>query len=259
MDRPVSQIARIGVVASAFGEDIRASARGARLAGFSGLQLDSRMGDLDLISLSQSGRRELLSILRGSEQELVALQVDLGAKGLGSGADIDSALDRIEKVLVAAAGLQCRMVCVDLGPPPVEMGMLELARRADRHGVAIAFRSELCGFAELEKGTKTGDCPWFFIDLDPVAMLKDAWEPDEIFSRIGSKIGHVRGRDAILGAEKRTKTAVMGKGSVEWVELLARLDAAGYHGWITVDPVELPQRSAAALAGAKGLRLLRLG
>jgi sugar phosphate isomerase/epimerase len=161
-------------------------------------------------------------------------------------------------MLVAAAGLQCRQVCVDLGPPPVDVAMEELARRADRHGVAIAFRSDLCGFAELERGVKTGGCPWFLIDLDPVAILQDAWEADEIFSRVGERIGHVRGRDAILGTEKRTKAAVMGKGSIEWIEMLARLDAAGYHGWISVDPVELPNRAAAARAGAEVLRLLKL-
>jgi sugar phosphate isomerase/epimerase len=252
------QISRVGVVCSAFGEDVRAAAHAARSIGFSGVQLDPRMGELDLVSLSQSGRRELMSVLRGNGLELVSLRFDLGAKGLGSAADIDSAIDRVEKVLVAAAGLQCRLVCVDLGPPPVDMAMEELARRADRHGVAVAFRSDLCGFAELERAVKTGDCPWFLIDLDPVAVLRDGWDADEIFSRVGQKIGHVRGRDAILGAEKRTKAAVMGKGSIEWIEMLARLDAAGYHGWISVDPVELPNRAGAARVGAELLRMRRV-
>jgi sugar phosphate isomerase/epimerase len=253
-ERPVGQVARLGVVAPAMGDDIRVASRAARAAGFSGVQLDPRMGELDLLSLSQSGRRELISILRANELELIGLRLDLGAKGLAAGSDIDAGLDRIEKVLIAAAGLQCRLVCVDLGPPPVDMALEELARRADRNGVAMAFRSELIGFKDLEFAAKTGDCPWFLVDLDPVAMLKDEWSEDEIFSRVGSKIGHVRGRDGILGSEKRTKATVIGKGSVEWREVMGRLDAAGYRGWITIDPVELQQRQAAAVMGAEMMR-----
>ena len=253
-DGPVSSVPRVGVVAAALGEDIRVAAKIARGLGFSGVQLDLRLGGLDLFSLSQSGQRELISILRGNDLQFVSLRLDLGAKGIGAGADIDAGLDRIQKALVAAAGLQCQMVCVDFGPPPVGMAMEDLAHRADRHGVAIAFRSDLTGFAELEKAVKTGDCPWFLVDLDPVAMLRDALNEDEIFLRIGAKIGHVRGRDAILGSEKRTKATVIGKGSVNWRELMGRLDAAGYQGWVTVDPVELQQRQIAAIAGLAVIR-----
>lgn len=253
-DEPVSRVPCIGVVAAALGEDIRVAARSARGLGFSGVQLDVRIGGLDLLSLSQSGQRELLSILRGNELELVSLRLDLGAKGIGAGADVDAGLDRIQKVLMAAAGLQCRLVCVDFGPPPVDMAMEELARRADRNGVAIAFRSDLTGFAELEKAVKIGDNPWFLMNLDPVAILRDELSEDEIFSRIGAKIGHVRGRDAILGAEKRTKPVAIGDGSVEWERLLANLEGAAYRGWITVDPMELANRRSAAAAGLDAMR-----
>jgi len=76
---------------------------------------------------------------------------------------------------------------------------------------------------------------------------------DEIFSRLGKLIRHVRARDAVLGADKRTKPAPIGQGSTDWPALLARLDAAGYSGWLTIDPIDLPDRSGAALAAQKNL------
>jgi sugar phosphate isomerase/epimerase len=71
----------------------------------------------------------------------------------------------------------------------------------------------------------------------------------EIFSRMGPLVRHVRARDALTGADRRTKPMLIGKGNVEWDQLFGDLDSADYHGWITVDPMELADRGAAASAG----------
>ena len=255
-------VPRPAVVAAVLSEDFRAAAKLARQAGFAAIQMGPRLGGLDLLSLSQSGKRELRSILRAEALELVGLRLDLGGKGLGPGADVDAALDGIEKLLATAAGLQCPLVCVDLGAVPTETAaaavldsaLAELGRRADRHGVVVAFRSELAGFAAIDRAMKSAACPWFGVDLDPVAILIDEWSADEIFSRLGGLIRHVRGRDAIAGADRRTKPAAVGSGSVDWRRLLGDLEGAGYRGWITIDPIDLPNRSAAAKAGLAALR-----
>jgi sugar phosphate isomerase/epimerase len=253
---------RAGVVAAALSEDFRTAVKSARTAGFAGIQMGRRLGGLDLISLSQSGKRDLRTILRAEGMELTSLRLDLGGKGLGPGTDVDAALDGIEGVLIAAAGLQTPLVCVDLGAVPkegagvdlVDQALAELGRRADRHGVMIALRSELAGFAAIDRAIKSAACPWLGIDLDPVAMLIDEWNVDEIFSRLGGLVRHVRGRDALTGADRRTKPAAIGAGSVDWRMMLAGLDAAGFRGWITIDPMDLPNRSAAAIAGLAELR-----
>ena len=76
-----------------------------------------------------------------------------------------------------------------------------------------------------------------------------------VFSRLGPLIQHVRGRDAVCGADRRTKPASIGRGATKWDHLLSNLDGAGYHGWITLDPTELTDRLAAATAGLKYLKL----
>jgi sugar phosphate isomerase/epimerase len=89
--------------------------------------------------------------------------------------------------------------------------------------------------------------------LDPVAILRDGWEIDEVFSRLGSLVRHVRGRDATGGAGGRTKPAAVGAGGTDWVQLFANLDGAGYRGWVTVDPFELPDRAGAAAQARSAL------
>jgi sugar phosphate isomerase/epimerase len=138
----------------------------------------------------------------------------------------------------------------------IDRALAELGGLADRYSIALAFRSELAGFDALERALRAADCPWFGIDLDPVAVLRDQWTIDEIFSRLGTMIRHVRGRDAILGADRRTKPAVIRRGSVQWDQLLGRLMESDYRGWITVDSLELPDPAAAAADGAASLRIL---
>lgn len=139
----------------------------------------------------------------------------------------------------------------------VDAAMFELGRLADRTGVAVAFRSDLASFAALERTLGVASCPWFGLDLDPVALVRDEWEADEVFGRLGERVRHVRVRDAVGGSAARSRPAVVGRGDTVWPELLARLDDAGYHGWLTVDPTELPDRVAAATAALATLQLPR--
>lgn len=145
-------------------------------------------------------------------------------------------------------------------PPPdpgfvsqVDSALVELGRRSDRYGVVLALRAELASFAALERALRAADCPWFGVDLDPVTVLQDRWGLDDIFSRLGPLVRHLRGRDATRGGGSRTKPAIIGQGDTDWPQLLARLDEAGYQGWITIDPLELPDRPAAATAAARHL------
>jgi sugar phosphate isomerase/epimerase len=131
----------------------------------------------------------------------------------------------------------------------VNAALDELGRHADRYSCMIAFRSELASLASLKQVVTSVNCPWFGIDLDPVAVARDRWDLDETFSQLGPLVRHVRGRDAIVGAENRTKPAVIGRGNVDWQQLLGNLHESNYRGWIAIDPLELSDRTAGAEAG----------
>ena len=75
----------------------------------------------------------------------------------------------------------------------VDAAMVELGRLADRTSTVLAFRSGLSPLSALERALRAADCPWFGVDLDPAAVLGDAWDLDETFSRLGPHVRHVRG------------------------------------------------------------------
>src|SRR5687768_2977594 len=82
----------------------------------------------------------------------------------------------------------------------VDAALADLGGRADRYGVTLAFRSDLSSLAALDRALRAARCPWFGVDLDPVGILRDDWDADEVFSRLGGLVRHVRGRDAVGGA-----------------------------------------------------------
>jgi sugar phosphate isomerase/epimerase len=297
---------KLGVVAAALSNDVRAAPTLARQAGFAGLQFEARTPALDIPELSGTGLREFLRLLSTQDQQLVGLRVDLGPKGLSPGADVDRELSRLTLTMEAAKGLASPLVCVDLGrlpepveaapvkpkvspelaglillptaeeranpqpnsapaaPPPdpafvsqVDAAMVELGRMADRTSTIVAFRSELASHAAIDRALRAADCPWFGLDLDPAAVLGDRWDLDEVFARLGTLVRHVRGRDAVAGADRRTKPAVVGRGGTNWAQVLSNLGDADYNGWITLDPIELPDRAAAAVAGRAHLLGIR--
>ncbi len=139
----------------------------------------------------------------------------------------------------------------------LDSALYELGRRADRYNALVALRSDLSSFASLERALSAAACPWFGVDLDLVAVLRDDWSLDQVFARLGSWIRHLRARDAIRGSERRTQPAPIGRGSVDWAALFGNLEHSGYVGWMTIDPLELPNRVAAAVAGQKFLQSFR--
>jgi sugar phosphate isomerase/epimerase len=148
-------------------------------------------------------------------------------------------------------------------PPPdpaflaqVNAAAAELCARADRYRVTLALSASLSSFASLGQVLRDARCPWFGVDLDPVAILRDDWDLDDVFSMVGPHLRHVTARDALSGAERRTRPTIIGHGNVPWEKLLAALDGAGYTGSITIDPTDLPDRPTAAVAGRKHLEQL---
>jgi hypothetical protein len=137
----------------------------------------------------------------------------------------------------------------------VDAALMEVGALADRYKVTVALHSDLSSFAALERTLSAARCPWFGVNLDPVSILRDSFDMDEVFARLGPLIRHVRARDAVAGADKRTKPASVGRGDTKWDHLLSNLEGSGYNGWITFDPTELADRPAAAVAGLKYLKL----
>lgn len=138
----------------------------------------------------------------------------------------------------------------------VDSALSEIGTRADRYGVIVAMRSQLSTIASLDRAIARAGCPWFGVDLDPVSILADEWSRDEILSRLGKHLHHVRGRDAARGFGKQVQPVLLGEGKADWRTLATSLEQSGYHGPITVDPQGLPDPALASELGIGTLKKL---
>jgi sugar phosphate isomerase/epimerase len=130
----------------------------------------------------------------------------------------------------------------------------EMGALSDRYGVVVGFRATLAPFAALYHALRTADCPWFGVDLDPLAMLVDDQEGHAILSSIGPLVRHVRARDGIRGTGARAQVTPLGAGEVNWAELSSDLESAGYDGWLTIDLNGLTSPQDAAQVAVARLR-----
>jgi sugar phosphate isomerase/epimerase len=126
---------------------------------------------------------------------------------------------------------------------------VELARRSDRYGVVLAMRVGLSSIRSVEAFIAQADCPWFGIDLDTVAALRDRREVSSVLSSGGQRMRHIRLRDAFRGTDGRTRPAMPGEGEVDMSGLFGLLHEGGWKGWISIDPTDLPDRSTAVSRG----------
>lgn len=136
----------------------------------------------------------------------------------------------------------------------VGSALAEIGRRADRYGTTVAFSSSLASFASLNQVLIEAHCTWFAVDFDPLAALGDAWNLDEILSAVGPLIRHVQARDGKVGEQNRIKPAPIGRGDVNWNQLLSSLEQSDYRGFITLNPLEFADRIAAVSVGIQSLR-----
>src|SRR5258706_13011678 len=109
---------KFSVMASALTDDLRNVPRLARSAGFEGVVFDANSPRLNLAELSGSGKRDFRHLISAQDQQLAALSVDIGAKGIDLGADVDRVIARLDTSMDTAIALGTKLICVDLGPLP---------------------------------------------------------------------------------------------------------------------------------------------
>src|SRR5258705_6974938 len=107
---------KFSVMAAALSDDPRNAPKLARAAGFAGIVFDAHSPRLNLTELSGSGKRDFRHLLAAQNIQLAALAVEIGAKGISPGADVDRIIARLDTAMETAIAVGTRLLCVDLGP-----------------------------------------------------------------------------------------------------------------------------------------------
>src|SRR5205807_939749 len=142
---------KLGVCLDSLGLPLRRALQETERMGVTGVQVNAA-GDLSPKSLSQTGRREFLHLLRAYNLELAALGCPL-RHGLDTAEGQDQRIEHIKRVLSLSFDLGPRRVTLQAGGIPKDMetpgarlmaeALLALGQHGDRTGAVLALETGL--------------------------------------------------------------------------------------------------------------------
>jgi sugar phosphate isomerase/epimerase len=252
---------KIGIRLESLGLSLRQALEAACQLGVGGVQVDSA-GELAPSRLSQTGRRQFLTLLRSHHLELTALGCPL-RRGLTVPEGLEQRLDHVRQVMQLAFDLGPRRVIVEAGPIAADAGqnrfltesLLALGQHGDRVGTTLA----------LETGLESGETMATFLagldtgslgaNLDPANLLIHGFDPCSAVTALARRIVHTHIKDARKSSASRAAAEVaVGHGDIDWMHFLDLLEQVDYQGWLTLER-ETGDRKAADIA--EGVAFLR--
>lgn len=241
---------------------LREAVKRAAEFGAGGVQFDARE-ELKPGDLTETGRRQFLHGLDELGLKVASLMFPtrrtfydeelLDARVAGAKAAMDFAWELRAKVLTARVG---RIPAEKDSQDYVLLRevLSDLAQYGNHVGVTFTMTPmgdspQVIG--ELIGAVKTGPLG---VDFDPAAFVMGGQNPVDAFRVLHGSILHVQGRDAIRDIDAGGQEVELGRGEVDWIELLPLLDEIAYGGWVTVNRTSGSDRAGDA---ARAIRYLK--
>src|SRR5262245_28842904 len=254
---------KIGVDLASAGVAVRQGLDQAGRMGVSGVQLDAT-GGLAPRSLSQTGRRELIHLLRSHNLELAALGCPL-RHGLDRAEGQESRIDHIRQVMTLSFDLGGGRVVVQPGRVPdasesartqlLTEALLALGNHGDRTGTVLAIESGLEKGEVLRSFLDQFDTGGLGVSLDPANFLINGLDPYENARALATRVVYCQAKDArASGSNQAAQEVPLGHGDLDWMQFLSVLEEIDYRGWLTVKRESGNNRLGDMMAGVQFLR-----
>ncbi len=253
---------KIGVCLESLGLSFRAALERIAAMGVAGVQVNA-VGDLAPQKLTDTGRRELRTLLRNHNLQWTALNCPL-RYGIDATENQDARLEHIRQVMSLAFELgprlvivQCPKIADDQSSPraaAMRTALLDLGRFGDRVGSSIALEIGFDSGEKVSDYLNSFDCGSLGVHYDPVSLLLNNHDPVKNLLPLRGKILHTQARDARLATVSRTAAEVpLGGGDIEWLGYFGTLTSIEYRGWVVVKRETGDNRLADIEAGVKFL------
>ena len=254
---------RLGIRLESLGLPLRRALQQAQLLGVAGVQVDAA-GELSPNSLSQTGRREFLHLLRAHNVELTALGCPL-RRGLDTTQDQQPRIEHVRGIMSLSFDLGPRIVIVQAGQIAEDAkdprstilseSLRALSQHGDRTGTQLALETGLERGARLAQFLGRFDSGGLGVNLDPANLLMHGFDPLASVRELQGRILHAHAKDARAASASRAAQEVpVGHGDIEWTGLLGALEEAEYRGWLVVEQETGEDRIAGVAASVQFLR-----
>jgi sugar phosphate isomerase/epimerase len=233
----------VAVATRSFHQPIKRAVQTAREIGVQGIQLDAR-NELKPADLSETGRRQFLHLLEEHGLAVASVTFPL-SRSLYDPAGLEGRLDALKATMQFAYQLRAKVVTARVGRIPAEAESADyrtlwevasdLAQHGNRVGVILAVTPMNDPPAALAAFLKSVTAGPIGFHLDPAALVMGGQDPVEAARGLYDLIAHVQIRDAVRDMDGAGSEVPVGRGEVDWDELLALLEEARYQQWLTVE------------------------
>lgn len=193
--------------------------------------------------LSRTGVRQIRKWLEDFRLKVAAISYPT-RRSLGDPNDLDRRLDGVRAAMDLAHDLGCRVVSNQMGRIPEEderrgtlvAALSDLAAHSLRAGAWLAVRTGADSGERLEELLKQLPHEAVGVDFDPAELILYGHSPTEAMRALAARVTHFRARDGVRDlALGRGVEVQLGRGSVDFPQLLALLEEQGYQGYLTVE------------------------
>jgi sugar phosphate isomerase/epimerase len=253
---------RVSVATRCLSLPLKESLRAAAKLGAAAVQFDAR-DELRPGELTETGRRQLLHALDELGLSIASLAFPM-RRSFYDEEQLDGRVAAAKRAMDHAWQLRARVVTARIGKIPEDKEskpyrlLLDVLSDLARHGnqvgstLAITPTHDTPGaLGELIASVKSGPLG---IDFDPAVFVMSGHNPAEAFRELHSFVIHFTARDAIRDVDAGGLETELGRGEVEWVELLPLLDEVRYSGWVTVNRTQGNDRAGDVARGIQYLK-----
>ena len=233
---------RIAIATRCLGRPFAESLRAAAKTGARGVQFDG-CEELPPGELTDTGRRQLLNSLEKLGLSVASLAF-LAHRSFCDEEQLDARVAACKRVMEFAWQLGTRVVAARIGKVPADRKskayqilfdvLSDLARYGNQIGATLAItptHDAPQALVELLTAVKAGPLG---IDFDPAVFIMSGHNPADALRLLHSSVIHFTARDADRDVDAGGREVAVGRGEVDWRELMILLDEIGYSGRTTV-------------------------
>lgn len=217
-----------------------------RQMGISGLELDARR-DVIPKQMGRTAIRHLLKQLEDHRLKIRCLRFQI-RHSIADLEFLEARLDGLQNAMKLAAQLGANAVSCDIGQIPDQQTNAEdwirlkdvlekVGRFGQKEGVWLAAKTGIADPKLVNQLIKDLPAGTLMIDFDPGNLILHGHSVPEAVECLSSHVVHLHARDGVQDLSARKAIGVqLGRGIVDWPDLFAKLEQAGFSGQTILQP-----------------------
>lgn len=238
---------KVGIQLGCLREPLKKSLETAARLGADAVEIDART-QLQPRELSQTGLRQIRKLLDDFGLKVCAVRFQT-RRGYNVVDNLDRRIEATKDAMGMAYRLGAPVVVNQIGRVPAEsqgpewdllvQAMTDLGRFGQHVGSLLAAKTGSEEGADLLRLLQAAPAGLIGVDFDPGALLINGFSAAAAIDDLAEHVLHVHARDAVRDlAQGRGLEVALGRGSVDFPQILGRLEEQGYRGYLTVERLQ---------------------